>query len=64
MLANDKDKPAAPNTGKVLPRRFRFEVCVAWDMWRSSDWLNGTPFGLRCVLFQDILSRPLLLNTR
>jgi hypothetical protein len=32
VLASDSDKPAAPNTGKALLRRFRFEVCTVLDM--------------------------------
>jgi hypothetical protein len=29
---SDNDNPAAPNTGRALLRRFRFEGCFAWDM--------------------------------
>jgi len=30
--ASDNDNPAAPNTGRALLRRFRFEVCFAWGI--------------------------------
>jgi len=35
-LASDNDNPAAPNTGRALLRRFRFEACFACDMAESS----------------------------
>jgi hypothetical protein len=35
VLAIDNDNPAAPNTGKALLRRFRFEVCFVLDMGAS-----------------------------
>jgi hypothetical protein len=35
-LASDNDNPAAPNTGRALLRRFRFEACFACDMMDSS----------------------------
>jgi hypothetical protein len=31
-LASENDKPAAPNTGRALLLRFRFEACFARDM--------------------------------
>ena len=31
-LTSENDNPAAPNTGKALLRRFRFEACFACDM--------------------------------
>jgi hypothetical protein len=31
-LASDNDKPAAPNTGRALLLRFRFEACFARDI--------------------------------
>src|SRR5215471_10561078 len=34
-LASDNDNPAAPNTGRALLRRFRFEVCFAWGIVHS-----------------------------
>jgi hypothetical protein len=37
VLASDNDSPAAPSTGRVLLRRFRFEGCFACDMVASSD---------------------------
>jgi hypothetical protein len=36
VLASDKDKPAAPNTGRALLRRFRFEACFEFDIVESS----------------------------
>jgi hypothetical protein len=35
-FANENDKPAAPNTGRVLLLRFRFEVCFACNMAETS----------------------------
>src|SRR5262249_32604445 len=34
-LASDSDNPAAPNTGRALLRRFRFEVCFSWGIVNS-----------------------------
>src|SRR5215813_3124710 len=34
-LASDNDNPAAPNTGRALLRRFRFEVSFAWGIVNS-----------------------------
>src|SRR5262245_45014376 len=34
-LASDSDNPAAPNTGRALLRRFRFEVSFAWGIVNS-----------------------------
>src|SRR5262249_26923156 len=44
-LASDSDNPAAPNIGRALLRRFRFEVSFAWGIVNSfhtpSDVLDG-----------------------
>jgi hypothetical protein len=37
VLASDRDKPAAPNTGKALLRLFRFEICSVLDMGASKE---------------------------
>jgi hypothetical protein len=36
LFANENDKPAAPNTGRVLLLRFRFEVCFACNIAETS----------------------------
>jgi hypothetical protein len=57
-LASDNDNPAAPNTGRALLRRFRFEGCFAWDMWRPPISLSYTPsFGHHCVYPFEIFCR-------
>jgi hypothetical protein len=35
-LASENDKPAAPNTGRALLLRFRFEACFARDIAATS----------------------------
>src|SRR5262249_21802184 len=46
-LASDNDNPAAPNTGRALLRRFRFEVSFAWGIVNSfhtsADVLDSGP---------------------
>jgi len=43
-LASDNDNPAAPMTGRVLLRSFRFEACFAWDMWSPPITANERSF--------------------
>src|SRR5262249_41681162 len=45
-LASASDNPAAPNTGRVLLRRFRFEACFTRDMAKSSH-----TFG-QCLIYR------------
>ena len=40
-LVSANDKPAAPNTGRVLLRRFRFEACSMRDMVEFLPYLRA-----------------------
>src|SRR5215831_15070668 len=63
VLASDNDNPAAPNTGRVLLRRLRFEGCFAsdivgwglpllWQMFGTNNRMLG-PYARQATTSQD-----------
>jgi len=58
VLASDNDKPAAPNTGKALLRRFRFDECFVCDIRVLQLFLiPNASFATQFDSLEDILPR-------